>query len=517
MALSKKLTAIFLSVILLIPALASCKNEAENQPEAPTETGEVTENPAEETEPETEEILPLGIPSDVKYDGATFTIEAVDNRGGVGAAVYNPFSLEGINGDLLNDIVYNACLKVENRLDIDLTQAYSANVWDYGRLKIAATSGDGSIDAFSYIDRFGTAQASGGYVIPYEKIPNIDLDNPWWFGDVNEAVSIANHYCFAIGAMNLDVVSNMQCILFNKTILSDLNLDNPYELVKEGKWTIDRLYSMIENAVSDSDGDGNMTVSDRWGAVYTHDVWYNNFGPVSGSYIVEKDADDLPVFDVVSNERLLTIWDTLMNYTNQGNSFIVSFAGDTKKYNLDGSIYNEVLYMFRDGKALFSSSPSMNSIALLRDMEDDFGILPFPHYEEEAPGTSYGSYVNGIGQPFFVPISNIDPARCGYVFEALCYEYYYNVIGDYLDGVAMTKQTRDADSAEMLNMMYQNKKVDISSGYWWEATNQTMYEIFRSKNNTFASSYKKVAKASNKQIEKTVEMFKAFENFGKEE
>ena len=74
----------------------------------------------------------------------------------------------------------------------------------------------------------------------------------------------------------------------------------------------------------------------------------------------------------------------------------------------------------------------------------------------------------------------------------------------------MNKQVRDEESARMLKMMYSNKVVDISSGYWWEDTNKQMYDVFRSGENTFVSTYEKHAAAAKKAIEKTVEIFRGF-------
>lgn len=493
---AEKLFAVLLTSALFLTAV-SCKDTADEKPQPVTTTAQ------EET---TSSVPDLKIPSDVDYGGKTFTVEAVV----YGDPIHNPFAIEEMNGEILNDTIFSAVCNVEALLNIDLVQAYSKDVFDYGRLRTAAMSGDDSIDVFSYIDRFGTNQSAGGYVVPYESIPTIDLSMPWWYSEVNEAISIAGHYCFAIGAMNMDVVANMQTIVFNKRILESYNLDNPYQLVDDGKWTIDTMYRMISDVATDLDGDSQMTVDDLYGAVYTHDVWYNNFGPLSGEFIVEKDKDDLPYMNVLGNDHLLSIWQKLLNYATSDDVFYIEKLGDSKKYNLDGSIYNEVLYMFADGKALFSSSMSLVNIDKLRNMEDDFGIIPFPKEEEVSAGSIYGSYINGIGQPYFVPASNSDLELTGYVFEALCRENYINVVDTYLESVAMNKQIRDEESARMLKMMYSNKVVDISSGYWWEDTNAQMYNVFRSGNNTFVSTYEKQAAAADKALEKTIEIFRGF-------
>ena len=503
---NKFINMTLLATVLI--AVSACSDSAKTLAETTALVGDTQTVTAVETEIH---VPPLDIPDGTDYGGSTFTVEAVDNQNTVGRAILNQFSLEEENGDILNDTVYKAVTSVEELLNLQFVQLYSKSVFDYQNLRKVAQAGDPSIDVFSYIDRFGVNQAAGGYVIPYEDIPGINLEHPWWYSEVNDAISIADHLCYAVGAMNLDVVAGMNCLLFNKTILAENQLENPYTLIDEGKWTVDRMYEMIASAVKDIDGDGTMSIKDVWGAVYTHDCWYSNFGPLSGEFIVEKDKDDLPYLNVLGNEALISIWQKLLGHTTTGNVFVVHNLGDTEIYKKDSSLYNEVLYMFMDGKSLFSSASHLYDIALLRDMEDDFGILPFPHTEEEAAGTVYGGYINGVGQPFFVPSSNGDLERTGFVFEALCREYYVNVVNPYLEEVAMTKQVRDEDSVRMLKMMNSWKVVDISCGYWWEQTNAQMYDVFKSGKDTFASTYEKKRKAAETALEKTIEIFRGFD------
>ncbi|MBE6611653.1 MAG: hypothetical protein E7632_04080 [Ruminococcaceae bacterium] len=493
------------TALLLIAMLASvsCGGEASVDTTADTASDTTT---AEVTT----SIPELDIPDDVDYGGATFTVEAIDARGKPTQAINNPFSLEEANGDILNDIVFEAVERVEERLNIQFAQQYSRDAFDYGRLRTNAMSGDGSIDAFSYIDRFGVNQTADGCVIPYGDIPNINLENPWWYEDINNAISIANKLCYAVGAMNLDVVSRMTTLLYNKRIHEELQLESPHKLIEQGKWTMDKLYEMIEAAARDIDGDNQMTVDDIWGAVYTHDAWYNNFHSLSGYHIVKKDGDDLPYMNVAGNEPLFDTWQRLLAYTLEGNVFVVSYAGDTKKYDIEKSTYTEPLYMFMDGKALFTSTLNLGHLGYLRDMKDDFGILPFPHVEEEEPGAVYGGFNPAVGQPLFVPSSNSDPARTGYVFEALCYEYYTTVVDPYIESVALVKQTRDEQSTEMLKMMLSDIQVDFSCGYWYDDTNHWWYDVFRSGKDTFVSSYEKQAPKAEAALEKTIAIFESF-------
>ena len=57
-------------------------------------------------------------------------------------------------------------------------------------------------------------------------------------------------------------------IYFNKDIVTECGLENPYELVYNKEWTVDKFISMAEGATADLDGNGKITNNDRRGVSY---------------------------------------------------------------------------------------------------------------------------------------------------------------------------------------------------------------------------------------------------------
>ena len=493
----------FMLVLILIAAAASCAKDAGSADTSGTAPSDSTT----ETETETETRVEPDIPSDADFDGGTFTVNTYDYQGTVYAALYNPFAVEEETGDIVSDDTFRAMNNIRDELNIKFQYVYHHNLTEASNLRKLASSGDTSVDCVVLIDRFGAALVGGNMIVSYEDIPYVDLTKPWWYDEINEQISLAGHLAFAVGAMNMDNTGSMQTLCFNKRILSDYNLGSPYELVRSGEWTIDNYYAMMAPVVSDVNGDGQMDETDQWGACYTHDVYYNNFGPVSGEDMVKKDEDDMPYLAVLGNDKLISLWEKLLEYKNKGMTYCVDVYGQTSYKSSSSNVYEEAMMMFKDGRALFGSVASLANYALYRDMDDDFGILPFPTYEEKEPGDGYYSYRNGICCAYFVPNSGLDLERIGIVFESLCYEYYYNIIPDYLDTVAYTKQLRDEDSLEMLNMMSEKRVIDLACGYWWESTYASFYSIFRSGKDTFISNYTKLESNINKTMTKTADAF----------
>ena len=53
-------------------------------------------------------------------------------------------------------------------------------------------------------------------------------------------------------------------MVFNKDMLQNYRLEDPYALVNNKKWTVDKLFSLA-SAVSEDNGDGKWTVDDYYG------------------------------------------------------------------------------------------------------------------------------------------------------------------------------------------------------------------------------------------------------------
>ncbi len=70
--------------------------------------------------------------------------------------------------------------------------------------------------------------------------------------------------------------------LFNKDMLRDFELENPYDLVRSDDWTLEKMMSMASVVMSDLDGDGDYDENDRYGYSVNDDWRSNSFIYSSG-------------------------------------------------------------------------------------------------------------------------------------------------------------------------------------------------------------------------------------------
>ena len=113
----------------------------------------------------------------------------------------------------------------------------------------------------------------------------------------------------------------------------------------------------------------------------------------------------------------------------------------------------DVKVTFREGRALFYATPMTNVVGF-RDMEDDFGILPYPKLDAEQE--NYYSTAMDNFSFLLMPVDVKNVENAGLITEALAAESYRTVIPAFYDTVLKTKVSRDDDSAEMLDIVRDN-------------------------------------------------------------
>lgn len=169
-----------------------------------------------------------------------------------------------------------------------------------------------------------------------------------------------------------------------------------------------------------------------------------------------------------------------------------------------------MLGCFRNGRALFYD-PNINAIKDLRDMDDDFGIIPWPKYDESID--AYYSNVDAGCNLFIVPVTCSDAERASVILEACAYEGWKSVLPIYYDVVLTTKFTRDQDSEKMIDIIRAGRVFDI--GYYFYNNSNDLnsfgWYLAHDKSHSFASIYAKYEPVVQKQYDEVNTAFTALE------
>jgi len=402
-------------------------------------------------------------------------------------------------GEVLNDAIYARNKKIEDRFDI-VFKPNTINLFNLlSALRKDVKAGADAYDMYMQIDRDAYTAASEQLLYPVSELPYVDLAKPYWCPTSNKTLSVAGKLYWAFSDEMLSHFEYTVTLYFNKKQAQDLGLENIYELVKTGKWTHDRFFEYARSAVRDLDGDGQMTESDNWGIASEPDYMFACFTVCSGINMVEKDDGDIPYFAVPGNQKFFDIAETVADRFGALNGiFMDSFKVKLPGYGSQGT--NARVGFFRNGHSLFSVG-ALQEMVQLRDMPDDFGIVPFPKHTEDQP--QYYTRVIG-GFPFVTPGTAAKPEIAGAVMEAMACETRNTVIPAYYESALKNKYSRDTDTAEMLDLMFVTKVYDLGDTIWYSPIRVDYTDIFAGGKNTFASHTEKNTDKYNKIIEKAV-------------
>ncbi len=438
----RRVTAGCLTVLLLLPLLASCGTTEETDETKPLEDAPDTtpkEESAAETEPETtpepEYIFPQA------YQGEEIRVLNIEDI----------FSMHGVidtgetTGDTLNDKMYNAVRTLEEKTgivwkeeNIDLQNEFPK------MLPQLITGGVDEYDIIYENMRDYYTFASQGYYYNLYDYDEIHLDSDWFISTYNNANQFRGKLYTALGYSNLTVIDAIGCLNFNQTMAENLGLEMPYDLVREGKWTLDELEVYLK-AAANLNGDDSFKWTDSgkcvWGMVISQNAatwWPNRCGEMS------VDNIDGELVLTAGTERFYNVCERLASLIggSEGQVYIGHWNGD----DLPGSYIN----CFEVGRAMFGGS-EVAKANRMRDIDFDFGVLPYPKYDE-----TQERYYSGVSYPasgVSIPVTCMTPERSAAIGDAINYIFYKDVWPTFREVTLEHKNMRNEDSIEMLGIV----------------------------------------------------------------
>ena len=464
----KRVSALILISALILTAAACGTSTEDKLPAAEPEVTDAVTESAETTEKRPEAELP-----DVDYDGYTFTLY-IRNRDDFIPDMYS----ESLNGDLMNDAIFNRNATVADRFNIAFEMVRASDIYGGGAEK-AILAGEDAYDLLICHARRCFYYAQSAMALDWNELKWVNLDQPWWYDDAREAFSFYNKLYAMIGDISYLNLGASDAMLFNKALASDYGFENLYDTVQKGEWTFDRFASYARSAIRDLNGDGVYDLdNDQMG--YLTGWW---IGPIQILYSADervcgRDSEGNMIL-TLNTERTVRAFEKFFALTDSDGMLILQNDDNTDIHNT-----------FMAGRAMFMDV-NIKFIVRFREMAQDFGILPWPKLDETVD--AYYANVDAGCNSFAVPVVASDPERTSAVLEALSYEGYKSVLPVYYDVVLTTKFTRDEDSAAMLDIVRAGRVFDI--GYFYNNTyfkspfNSVGYNLFKLADHSFASFY----------------------------
>ncbi len=418
------------------------------------------------------------------------------------SGTWEDISADELTGERYNDAMYNRNLEVEDRLDVKIVNEYRED-----RNTVVTTinsnvlAGDGTYDVVSsFAPQISTMFAAGSF-LNMRDIPNLQTDEAWWNQSANDNLSIAGYSYTLISSLCHNAQGVAMIILFNKDMCIDYNIDLPYDYVREGTWTYDKMYEMTQVLPLDSNGDGSMDDRDIMG--YTGQLMDVQGAMIaSGVDYFTKDENDVPLF-ILQNENNVNKFETLFNFFTDKTRVVLIDA-----YKFAGSVTGWDYWntRFLEGGTLFMREYPCNMYAYT-EMEDDYGVLPMPKYDEaQSSYRCMGSknHTSGLCVP---KVFDAEAGDIGLVLDAMSYVSYVDVEPDFVRSYLESRYVRDEDSAEMMLIAIRNIHYDpgFILGVNWSDAMSIPNNVVKSGSNTLVSSIAAKKEAVEKGIAAAVE------------
>lgn len=405
---------------------------------------------------------------------------------------------ESENGDAINDAVYKRNRILEEQFNIKIAETPIQYPADNMQKLIIA--GDDTIDVFMDGLNALTKMTIGNMLYDYNDISEIQLDQHWWDQQMRTELSIAGKNYFATGDISIMDNEGTWCILFNKKMVADYDLGDPYALVNEGTWTIDKMYEMAKAVAKDVNGDGKMTVDDQFGYLTES---YNIYALWVGgnNKIIDKDDADLPISSM-NSERSVSTYDKVLEL--HFDDTVSAYPGTAA---LPG--FEEQWACFMEGRGLFIYG-AMGLISDFRESDTDFGILPSPKLD-----AAQENYCNTFScynmTAYAIPATASDISRIGTVLESMAQISQHLLTPAYIDVSLKGKFIRDSESEDMIELILATRSYDLGSIFQWGTSFSIFGNATKSRVGTFASQVEKCEKSLNSAIQKYVDQLNAAE------
>lgn len=471
-----KLKSVLLLLISSAIVLASC--EAKNAEEYQETSGVISGIEATETQPLR---APHKVPTDkLDFNGEKFRSIAYYT----GSFVDYTFANEEDTGDVMSDALWKRASRIESLLNVDIVSEIEGT-WDV----LPKTINNAVFAGEYFADMVGLHCINGvktcvmtGCLYSIDALPYVETSAEWWNSKQMDALTFGKNRYFAV---NDFLIPTPYIFLFNKEIVENEHMNDPYQLVFDGKWTKDNMLEMAKAAVYDLNGDGRTDENDRYGIYGSDYSVYANFQVGFGQRMTSRDSDgNLTVSEFGDKDN--DIFNFLLELRDNK---IAAPSNDAVYYGLT----------IESGKVLFYVGGT-NQLEKCREYETEFGILPYPKYDEaqeEYQDMDWGGLI-------CVPSTINNDEKVGAVMELLAYESKNEVLPTYYDVVLQGKLARDENAYNILTLLFESVAYEPYINYFGHDGGIGMgmsKVVFWDKAGNYASYYNSNLRVSQKLIE----------------
>ena len=469
----KRILAAALAALMLLP-LASCATGND-----PADTSANTGSAETGAEGETEFFPPI---TKKDYDGADYRMIGWTEAGEWYYAE-NYESTEEEKAAILNNTLYEMNTLVEDYLGVEIsyeTVPINDGHMVFNTVFPTIMSGDDTyqlctMDAYYDNISFITRNCA----LDLYELEALDLDQFYWNRNVTDLLTIGGKAYLGLSDLCKQRYFAIYC---NKNMLRDAGRKVPYDDVRNGEWTLDRLSALTADLYLDN-GDGLRNGEDIYGFSSSWDCNGAAFLQASNIFVASKTEDDTYELSLFS-DRLVEMYDKLYTWSKDESVHL---------WNVHGPDFTSD---FKESETYFMSADLGTSYL---DTEFEVGILPLPKYDASQADYAHVNWGNNL----LVPNTVRNKDMVGEVTELMSFYSGTLVLNKYYDEVLQLRVSEAPDDRDMVELIYDTVVYDPGIAFCdgnnelWNLVYITCFCI-REDNANISSYYQKNYRSANK-------------------
>lgn len=471
----KRILTLFVALSLLT-ALMSCGGGTQPS-QVETTAGEAdAADGAITTIAETADPLADNLP-EADFDGRKFRVVTSDEY------AYQIYAEEE-TGDVTNDAIFRRNLTVEERFGFEVESLINSAgkfQW-YPPIVATVLAGEDAYDLVGHYAYNAHVAISGGAYLNWKDIPDIDLDRVWWNSEINDRATFNGKLFAVTGYLATTVMQSTYAIFVNTRLAGNYGYDlkSLYGMVEDGEWVIDKFTPMMKDMYVDLNGDGARDKDDQYGYGSMPDNSLDFWLAAFDQPITSRDKDTIKI--EIMTDKTVSALNKLLDfyYNNEGVINYETVTAYVSNYGHD---------RFAAGLTVFAPSFFSAAYDMYRDMDDDYGILPIPKWDEKQD--KHFTHIMDKYTIWGTPVTIGDTEFVGIVTEALCAESYRSVYPVFYDTALKAKYSTDAATADMVDLIMDGVTFDLGFmfGEYLGKVQTMIREHIKTNNPDFASDY----------------------------
>ena len=461
--MTKRIIALVLLLCTVAASFIGCvNNDTDTNNAAETTTtvanGAVTDDPSNENE---EDNTPKSDNPDFDFKKATINVLSRAY-----APVADEISVEAINGNAINDAVFNRNAAVEAKLQVEIENELLAgdNYAVYNKLKTLHGSSDAQYDFFASSVYSTIMYTAEGIFADLTQLDYLEMEKPWFAQNFIDVAMNGDSLYMITGSLAISMYRYLFVTFFNEQMVNDVMKDEGvdlYDVVTNGDWTIDYQISVAEKIYEDY-GPAGKSEEDTFGFITNgNQIGVDPYWSSCELTIIKKTSDGWYEF-ALDIERLTTAVDKIKD-------LVLECPGSYSYAHVGADLEQETIRQkFASGGAAMATLRLIEAESgELRNMKDVYGVLPIPKLEKKQ--TTYYSYAHdqltAFGVPVLVAADDERFQRAGAVLNEMSYQSLLIVQPDYYELTLKSRYMNNEKSWNMLDLIVKNLYIDAGVLY----------------------------------------------------